>query len=307
MSRQQELFDSFWRTRIDRAIDIDGVWGAQCVDTAKDWMQYVGFSGALQALGGDGFAHQYYYRGDALGLTSFFTQVFDNFQPGDLMIYREYPVYTPLSHVGLYFENCGGGWHNCFSQNQGGINGAANIVTLPDAAILCGYRLKEEPQWTADAEVNPGSLVKCPTDYVQAIDFKNNTVYLQLMEAWIPIDLLGFGKLTVKARNAWVQKADFTTVDGKLGVGPDNARQGTAEWKVSASNLTVAGIDMKAHKLYFSDTGSWLPWDMVGTDTFQIYGNCWMAETTCEDTNVAENKIKVHGLWVNPAPFQVKI
>lgn len=306
MSKQSELFSAFYNTRVGRAIDIDGVWGAQCVDTAKDWMSYVGFSGAMQALGGDGYAHQYFYRGEALGLTSFFVQVFDNFQPGDMMVYQEYPVYTPLSHVGLYYGNLGGGWHQCFSQNQGGPNGAGNVVSLPDEAVLCGYRLKEGTTWNADGQCVPGSHVKCSTDYVTEIDFKNNTVKLQLMDAWIPIDLLDFGEMSVEAFNCWVDKASFSTIDSKIGVGPTNARMGVSDWKVSNSNLHVSQIDMKNHKLYFDDICSWLPWDIVGVQDFKIRGNCWMTETEVEDTDVARNLIKVHGLWVKPAPFLVK-
>lgn len=126
------------------------------------------------------------------------------------------------------------------------------------------------------------------------------------MDAWIPVDLLGYGKLTVSAKNCWVSKADFSTVDGKIGVGPTGARMGTSDWKISNSNLEVSQIDMKNKKLYFSDVKSWLPWSIVGTEGFKINGNCWMTETVVEDVDVAKNKIKVHGLWVNPAPFLVK-
>lgn len=79
MGKQQDLYNSFYNTRYGLAIDIDGVAGVQCVDLAKDWMQYVGFSGAMQALGGSGYAKEYYYRGGALGLTSFFYAGFQRF------------------------------------------------------------------------------------------------------------------------------------------------------------------------------------------------------------------------------------
>lgn len=307
MSRQSDLFWPFYNDHIGRAIDIDGVAGVQCVDLAKMWLAEVGFPDPYKALGGDGYAHQYYYRRDALGLTSFFNVVYSGFAPGDLLIYKEYPGYTPLSHVGLCYEDLGNGWHKCFGQNQGGYNGAANVIELPNDALLCGFRLKEEPQWSPDGQCLPGAHVKCSTDYVEKIDFKNNTVYLRLMQAWIPIDLLGFGEMKVSAKNCWVSKADFSTIDGKIGVGPTNARQGVGDWKISNSNLKVSQINMKEKKLYFSDVASWLPWSIVGTEDFKISGNCWMSECEVEDVDVASNRIKVHGLWVNPAPFLVKV
>lgn len=305
MSRQTDIFWQFVDERYGIGINTDG-YGFQCVSLIKLWLATLGIPNAYQALGGSGYAKEYYYRRYELGLMNYFNEVHGDYQPGDIMVYDEAPGWTPLSHVGLYYGPDGPGMHKCFGQNQGGYNGVANVISLPDSIVLCGLRLKEEPQWSPDGQCIPGTHVKCSTDYVDQIDFQNNTVYLRLMQAWIPIDLLGFGEMKVAAKNCWVSKADFSTVDGKIGVGPTNARMGVTDWKISNSNLEVAQINMKDKKLYFSDVQSWLPWSIVGTEDFQISGNCWMTECEVEDVDVASNRIKVHGLWVNPAPFLVK-
>ena len=126
------------------------------------------------------------------------------------------------------------------------------------------------------------------------------------MNADLPIDVLGYGTIKVSAFNCWASKLPFTTSDKKITVGDTKARMGVTDWVVSNSNLHVAGINMKEHKLYFDDIESWLPWKYIGVQDFKISGNCWMTETTVEDINPTTNQIKVHGVWVNAGPFLVK-
>lgn len=166
--------------------------------------------------------------------------------------------------------------------------------------------MSNEIRWNPDGIVEKGSVVKCSTDYITDINFKNNTVKLKLMDAWVPIDVLGYGTIKVSAKNCWVSKVPFSTVDSKIGVGPTNARMGVGDWVISNSNLNVSDINFKEHKLYFNDIKSWLPWNIVGVDTFKITGNCWMIETKVEDIRPSTNQIKVHGVWVKADPFTVK-
>lgn len=160
--------------------------------------------------------------------------------------------------------------------------------------------------WNPNGLVNRGSIVKCSTDYITSINFKENTVHLQYMKADVPIDILGFGTIIVTAFNCWASKLPFSTIDGKIGVGKTNARMGVGDWVVSNSNLHVAGINMKEKKLYFDDIQSWLPWEYIGVQDFKISGNVWMTETEVQDVNEANNTIKVHDVWVSADPFLVK-
>lgn len=160
--------------------------------------------------------------------------------------------------------------------------------------------------WNPDGVVNKGSIVKCSTDYITSINFKENTVHLQQMKADVPIDFLGFGKINISAKNAWVSKVKFTTTDGKIGVGPTNARMGVTDWKISHSNLVVSQINMKEKKVYFSNVESWLPWSICGFEDVKISGNVWMTETEVQDINETNNTIKVHNTWVSADPFLVK-
>ena len=148
-------------------------------------------------------------------------------------------------------------------------------------------------EWNPDGIVEKGSKVKCSTDYVTDIDFKANTVHLKEMNADLPIDVLGYGTIKVSAFNCWASKLPFTTSDKKITVGDTKARMGVTDWVVSNSNLHVAGINMKEHKLYFDDIESWLPWKYIGVQDFKISGNCWMTETTVEDINPTTDQ----GAW----------
>lgn len=157
--------------------DVDHVAGNQCVDLAKLHMkECAGFPNYLQAIGGDGYAHQIGYRFDALGLNSHYEKITSGYAYGDMIVYKV-SSYTPSSHVGFYIGSNGNGFHRCWGMNQGAPNAVANTINLPDSAILCGLRLKSSG-WRKDASVYVGSIVRDPDcgieGRVEEIDVASN-------------------------------------------------------------------------------------------------------------------------------------
>lgn len=68
-------------------------------------------------------------------------------QPGDVVIFKEYPGWTPLSHIAIYDHDAGGGYGYFYGQNQGGAGGAFNMARLPYAATYpTAFRLKKTQQ-----------------------------------------------------------------------------------------------------------------------------------------------------------------
>lgn len=123
-----------------KSVDSDGVAGFQCVDTFKLILTILGDPDANRALGGDGYAHQIWYRFDALGYGAYFDRV-STPKLGDVAIFAASGE-TPDSHVAMYVSDAGGGRANFFGQNQGA--SYHNTVSLPTSNVLGYLRVKSQ-------------------------------------------------------------------------------------------------------------------------------------------------------------------
>lgn len=134
-------------------IDIDGVYGYQCVDVFKQLCVDLGMADGTKAIGGDGYAHQIWYLFDANGYDKFFDKVpASDVQAGDVVVFGRGGD-TPSSHVGICTKAPSDGMIGVFGQNQGGatipgkLGSACNIVTISASSLLGGLRIKKaEPQ-----------------------------------------------------------------------------------------------------------------------------------------------------------------
>ncbi len=119
--------------------DLDGLYGNQCVDGAVLYCQKLGVPPVY--CNATGYAHDWWTQRETNGMLNYWDEVTE-LQPGDLVIFHEHPS-TPLSHVAI-FDHDVDGVNGCFlGQNQGGPNGAFNLINLPyEATYPTAFRIK---------------------------------------------------------------------------------------------------------------------------------------------------------------------
>lgn len=128
---------------IGKAIDVDGAYGAQCVDLFKQVCYLAGKKPF--ALGGSGYAEEIVKRYKPLGLDKYFTLVsLANAQYGDWIVWSKGSHDCPDSHVAMFIKKDGNSRIIALGQNQFG-KAAANEGSLSTHGIIGVLRLKA---WT---------------------------------------------------------------------------------------------------------------------------------------------------------------
>ncbi|HEN8876328.1 TPA: lysin, partial [Streptococcus agalactiae] len=113
------------------AYDIDGSFGAQCWDGYADYCKYLGLPYANCT--NTGYARDIWEQRHENGILNYFDEV-ETMQEGDVAIFMVVADVVPYSHVAIYDSDAGGGYGWFFGQNQGGANGAYNLVKIPYSA-----------------------------------------------------------------------------------------------------------------------------------------------------------------------------
>ncbi|MCI9524472.1 MAG: hypothetical protein HFF01_05385 [Erysipelotrichaceae bacterium] len=104
---------------LGKAIDVDGAYGAQCVDLFKQVCYLAGMKPF--ALGGSGYAEEIVKRYQPLGLNAYFTLVsLSNAQYGDWIVWSKGSHDCPDSHVAMFIRMDGVNRVMVFGQNQFG-------------------------------------------------------------------------------------------------------------------------------------------------------------------------------------------
>lgn len=112
---------------LGKAYDIDGYYGAQCWDGAMYWSQYLGYPTFHCTR--TGYAQDIWTLRNSSGILNYYDEV-TQLQPGDIVVFQKSSE-TPYSHIAIFDSDAGNGNKgNFLGQNQGGVNGAFNIVTL---------------------------------------------------------------------------------------------------------------------------------------------------------------------------------
>ena len=125
---------------IGKAIDVDGAYGAQCVDLFKQVCYLAGMKPF--ALGGSGYAEEIVKRYKPLGLDTYFTLVsLSNAQYGDWIVWSKGSHDCPDSHVAMFIKKDGNSRIIALGQNQFG-KAAANEGGLSTHGIIGVLRLK---------------------------------------------------------------------------------------------------------------------------------------------------------------------
>lgn len=141
------------------AYDIDGSFGAQCWDGYADYCKYLGLPYANCT--NTGYARDIWEQRHENGILNYFDEV-EVMQAGDVAIFMVVDGVTPYSHVAIFDSDAGGGYGWFWGQNQGGANGAYNIVKIPYSAT---YPTAFRPKVFKNAVTVTGNIVLNKGDY----------------------------------------------------------------------------------------------------------------------------------------------
>lgn len=141
------------------AYDIDGSFGAQCWDGYADYCKYLGLPYANCT--NTGYARDIWEQRHENGILNYFDEV-ETMQEGDVAIFMVVADVTPYSHVAIFDSDAGGGYGWFFGQNQGGTNGAYNLVKIPYSAT---YPTAFRPKVFKNAVTVTGNIELSKGDY----------------------------------------------------------------------------------------------------------------------------------------------
>ena len=125
-------YEEFKAEVLDKAFDIDKVYGAQCWDGAMYYSQRLGYP-VFHCDDGTGYARDIWTARNRSGILEYYDEV-EWLEPGDLTVFKEYPVYTPVSHIAIFDHDAGNGFGVFLGQNQDEDRMSFCLATLPYAA-----------------------------------------------------------------------------------------------------------------------------------------------------------------------------
>lgn len=139
-------YEDFKAQMLGSGVDLDGCWGFQCWDLAMAYSQWLGYP--VFHCGMTGYAQDIWTQRMTSGILGCYDEV-EILQPGDIVVFREVPGITPLSHIAIFDHDIDGANGAFLGQNQGAANGITNIIALPYSATFpTAFRPKcfvEEP------------------------------------------------------------------------------------------------------------------------------------------------------------------
>lgn len=122
-------YDDFKASVLGKAIDVDGAYGAQCVDLFDYFCRVQGIPYPLCNV--TGYAQDIWTQREYNGILKHFDEV-SLMKPGDVAVFKPYTAETWYSHIAFYDHDAGGGYGWFLGQNQGETR-AASLIKLPYA------------------------------------------------------------------------------------------------------------------------------------------------------------------------------
>lgn len=107
-------YNEYYNTRIGKAYNVDGYYGAQCWDGYADYCRYLGYPFANCSV--TGFVQDIWNYRHSNGTLNNFVEV-SVMQPGDVAVFKRHPN-TPYSHIAIFHGDAGGGYGWFLGQNQ---------------------------------------------------------------------------------------------------------------------------------------------------------------------------------------------
>lgn len=187
-------YNEFKAKHIGKATDVDGYFGAQCWDLYAAYARDLGYP--ICHCTTTGYVQDIWTNRKSNGILNNFTEV-TVMQPGDVAVFKKSQS-TPLSHIAIFDHDAGGGYGWFFGQNQGAVNGAANLVKLPYSATYdTAFRPKvfagavQKPasnsgkKWTQDCVIHKGDKVKSISCAITGV--QGNCVNVPALGGLIPL------------------------------------------------------------------------------------------------------------------------
>lgn len=125
-------YSEFYNMVLGRAYDIDGYYGAQCWDGYAKYAQYLGQP--ICHCTTSGYVKDIWNNRRSNGILNYNSEV-NILKQGDIVVFKESSA-TPLSHIAIFHGDIDGTYGYFLGQNQGGANGAFNLVRLPYSATF---------------------------------------------------------------------------------------------------------------------------------------------------------------------------
>lgn len=130
---------AFYLDRINKGVDVDGAYGAQCWDLFAYFCKLANYP--IIYCTASGYAKDIANQKATNGILKNFVEVsLNSMQDGDWVIWGVSSA-TPYSHVAMFRKNNGNGTGIFLGQNQGGSQ-AASQMNIPFAGIIGVFRPK---------------------------------------------------------------------------------------------------------------------------------------------------------------------
>lgn len=181
-------YKEFKNEVINKRYDIDGYYGAQCWDGFAYYCKYLGIP--IIHCTKTGYVKDIYLNKSTNGILKYCTET-QSLKPGDIVVFQETNV-TPDSHIAIFDSDAGNGYGWFLGQNQGGYNGAFNIVKLPySATYQYAFRPKAfKPtiitEWDNNAVLKVGDTVAAFNLKIK--DVKGTNVKIPALGGYVPLD-----------------------------------------------------------------------------------------------------------------------
>lgn len=130
---------NFYNDRINKEVDMDGAYGAQCWDL----FAYFCKKNNVPVINctSSGYVKDIWNDRNKNGILNKFT-IEPVMKCGDWAVFGETKE-TPYSHIAMFIEDINGNYGKFLGQNQNGI-GKATVSTFSYASILGAFRLKDD-------------------------------------------------------------------------------------------------------------------------------------------------------------------
>lgn len=155
------FYTDFKSHALGRGYDIDGAYGAQCWDGFAQYCRELGVPYANCTV--SGYAKDIWEQRHNNGMLKYFDEVVD-LEPGDIVVFREDPNWTPVSHIAMFDSDIDGVYGWFLGQNQGGASypgggGVFNLARLPySATYATAFRLKGSASKPAEKKASGGAI-----------------------------------------------------------------------------------------------------------------------------------------------------
>lgn len=146
---------------IGKIYDFDGVYGVQCVDLYKMFLNDIGYPNPKGPIGGDGWAQSIWYNRSQLGLGKYFEFIQGELKIGDIVIWAKGAKECPDSHVAMYVDDADGVNRGLiFGSNQGTAHSTGMIMSLSCDGSLGALRYKGFVYGNEVVEEKPSEPIK---------------------------------------------------------------------------------------------------------------------------------------------------